>query len=75
MTTVTEILAQAAEALRKNGHECVTINTFWDCECKHSYIHAADEEFCPICGRSRSGQPDSRLCEVLEQANGLDVLN
>jgi len=64
---VSEILRDAASALRGNGHDCVTTPLFWDCECDENFRKDGCLEECPVCGASRGDQPDSRLCEVLEQ--------
>ena len=63
---VSEILRDAAEALRDHGHGCVTTSLFWDCECRTNFRKEAELRSCPICGASRCEQPDSALCEVLD---------
>lgn len=41
-----------------------TVNTHWDCECEHNYIHPAESKVCHRCGCEREEQPDSRYLEV-----------
>jgi hypothetical protein len=47
-------------------NQFVTTEDFWDCECKHNYIHSSGEgtNECKICGAQRSTSPDSRVEEV-----------
>ena len=43
----------------------ITSDLFWDCECKHNYIHAyAMGNHCPFCGAFEHSQPDSHKSEL-----------
>ena len=39
-------------------------NRYWDCECKHNYIHPKTVETCEICEAEQDEQPDSIVQEV-----------
>jgi len=39
-------------------------NRYWDCECKHDYIHPKTVETCEICEAEQDEQPDSIAQEV-----------
>lgn len=39
-------------------------NRYWDCECKHDYIHPKTLEICLICEAEQDEQPDSIAQEV-----------
>jgi len=41
-----------------------TTSKYWDCECKHNYIHPKSERECSICKVKEEDQPDSRVDEV-----------
>jgi len=48
----------------------MTIKTnpnYWDCECKHNYIHLKSETKCIHCGALANDQPDSRQNEIIKQ--------
>ena len=77
MKTVAEILKDAAQALRDNGHECRTVQGFWECKCPGigTIIHTRDEVVCGECKAVPERQPDARLCDVLESLVDLDLIN
>ncbi|MBM3500184.1 MAG: hypothetical protein FJX74_16125 [Armatimonadetes bacterium] len=42
-----------------------TMPEFWDCNCKHHYIHPKSVTRCKRCGARAKDQPDSRITEVM----------
>ena len=40
---------------------------FWDCECKHDFIHPKTQESCPECGVFQDDRPDSHYLQVRAQ--------
>lgn len=42
-----------------------TTPKYWDCECKHNFIHPKRQRWCEICKALAEEQPDSRINEVL----------
>lgn len=42
-----------------------TVDTHWDCECQHNYIHPKSESVCAVCGAEADDMPDSHENEVL----------
>ncbi len=53
--------------LGSDGKQFFTTVAFWDCECRHDYIHPYTEDSCPRCGAHREEQPDSIVSEVIGQ--------
>ena len=41
-----------------------TTEKYWDCECKHLFIHPKKQKECKRCGVRQEDQPDSRVDEV-----------
>jgi len=37
---------------------------YWNCLCKHEYIHPNNHDACPVCGAAAEGQPSSRADEA-----------
>jgi len=50
-----------------------TTENYWDCECRHNYIHPAAVTECVICKAVREEQPDSMISEVRVMIEGVDV--
>jgi hypothetical protein len=47
------------------GVMLVTIEDYWDCECRKEYIHPKYQTTCTRCGEHQNDMPDSRLEEVI----------
>ena len=41
-----------------------TTPKYWDCECRHNYIHDSSVQKCEKCGAVQEEQPDSMVREV-----------
>lgn len=37
---------------------------YWDCECKHNFIHPISQQRCNVCGSEQEESPSSREKEV-----------
>lgn len=60
-----EMMSVKDSILHELSTECVTIPTYWDCECEKDFIHPKTEKICIKCNCSEDTQPDSRLNEVV----------
>ena len=49
----------------------ITTPLFWDCNCKHNYIHPKEQTVCQICGADADEQPDSMISEVVDRLTQL----
>ncbi len=66
--SIVEVLAIAFEnkSLDKTNDDKVqTTHHFWDCECDDEFIHPKDQRDCIKCNTTASGQPDSRVSDVV----------
>lgn len=59
-------LNKSAMARAEKVGDMTTHPDYWDCECKHNFIHKKVKgNFCKICGSFEHEQPDSRVEEIV----------
>ena len=48
----------------------ITLNLdYWDCECRHDYIHRIEQLICNVCDETQEESASSRENEVQEYVN------
>lgn len=62
-------LSAHGDRLERAGDIVLNLD-YWDCDCRHNYIHPISRGKCGVCGFLQEESPSSRQGEVLRYVHG-----